>query len=86
MPVCPTTAPRTPSTPRKTKVLPKVLGFSIYSVCVLEANEKQVFTMYNDFFHYVKQVCLTDFRTESTVGKIVVGEYFHMNEESKAFA
>lgn len=55
--MCPTTTPVLPS-PRKTETLHKVWGFSIYSVYVLEANEKQVFEMYNGFFHYMKQVSL----------------------------
>lgn len=55
--MCSTTTPMLLS-PRKPETLHKVLGFSLYPLYVLEANEKQVFEMYNGFLHYVKQVSL----------------------------
>lgn len=82
-----TMTPVLPS-PRKTETLHKVLGFSIYSMYVLEANGKRVFKLYNGFFHYVKQVSLI-FKTKTTISKMTVEKnkmYFHVNEESKTFA
>lgn len=52
-------------------------------MCVLEANEKQVFAEYSGFFHHVKQVSLI-LKTKTAVTKMLVEESemcFHRNGE-----